>query len=189
MPVHNLHDVLVDLLKDTYHAEKQLIKALPKMAKAATSEELRSAFESHLTETEGHVERLEQAFAMLEMKPAAKVCHGMMGLVEEGTEVIDEKPGSDPASIDAALIAAAQKVEHYEIVAYGTLTIFAETLGLMKVSALLKKSLAEEENADQKLTNIAEGSVNRDAAEAGEDDDASGETNKKAPASAGGKRR
>jgi ferritin-like metal-binding protein YciE len=167
MSMKNLHDVFVDLLKDTYHAEKQLVSALPKMAKASTSESLRSAFESHLKETKGHVERLEQAFEMIEMKPVGKVCHGMMGLVEEGKEVIEEKDGSDPSAIDAALIAAAQKVEHYEIVAYGTLTTFADTLGLTKVSALLKKSLAEEGKADQKLTSIAEGAVNREAAAAG----------------------
>ncbi len=171
MPMNNLHDVLVDLIKDTYHAEKQLIKALPKMAKAATSEELQAAFENHLTETEGHVERLERAFAMLEMKPVAKPCHGMMGLVEEGEEVIKEKAKGEPAAIDAALIAAAQKVEHYEIVAYGTLATFAETLELNDLAELFNETLEEEEAADDKLTEIAEGSVNAEAASAGTDAD------------------
>ncbi len=167
MSMDNLHDVLVDLLKDTYHAEKQLVKALPKMAKAANSDDLRSAFEDHLQQTEGHVDRLEQAFAMLEMKPSAKVCHGMMGLVEEGGEVIKEKSAGAPSAIDAALIAAAQKVEHYEICAYGTLATYAETLGLNDLAEVFKATLSEEEAADDKLSDIAEGSVNAEAAQAG----------------------
>lgn len=178
MAVNNLQDVLVDLLKDTYHAEKQLVKALPRMAKAATSDDLRAAFQSHLTETERHVDRLEKVFAALEMKPVAKVCHGMMGLVQEGKEVIDEKSGSNPTALDAALIAAAQKVEHYEICAYGTLATFAEQLGRDDLAELLKATLNEEEAADEKLNGIAEGSVNAEAAEAGgEDDEEEGESN------------
>jgi len=174
MVMNNLHDVLVDLVKDTYHAEKQLLKALPQMAKAATSEDLRAAFEDHLGETEGHVERLEQVFAALEMKPSAKVCHGMMGLVEEGKEVIGEKSGANPAALDAALIAAAQKVEHYEIVAYGTMATFAEVLGLTDIASLFKQTLDEEETTDDKLSELAEGSINAEAAEGmddGEDED------------------
>jgi ferritin-like metal-binding protein YciE len=171
MTMNNLHDVLVDLLKDTYHAEKQLIKALPQMAKAASSDDLRTAFEGHLKETEGHVDRLEQAFAMLEMKPSAKPCHGMMGLVEEGKEVIGHKKSGHDAAIDAALIAAAQKVEHYEITAYGTMVTFAETLGLTDLAELLGQTLDEEESADEKLTGIAEESINAEAAHAGDGQD------------------
>jgi len=171
MALKNLHDVLVDLVKDTYHAEKQLVKALPQLAKAASNEDLRTAFEDHLKETEGHVDRLEQVFTLLEMKPVAKPCHGMMGLVEEGKEVIGEKSGSHSAAIDAALIAAAQKCEHYEIVAYGTLATFAEVLGLPEAAELFKQTLEEEENADDKLSELAEGSINAEAAEAGEDED------------------
>ena len=191
MPMHNLHDVLVDLLKDTYHAEKQLVKALPKMAKAASSDDLRSAFEDHLTQTEGHVDRLEQAFAMLEMKPTAKPCHGMMGLVEEGGEVIKEKSEGEPSAIDAALISAAQKVEHYEICAYGTLATYAETLGLNDLAEVFKATLSEEEAADDTLSEIAEGSVNAEAAEAGSGDenDSDMQSNAKARGKASGRKR
>jgi len=191
MPMHNLHDVLVDLLKDTYHAEKQLVKALPKMAKAASSDDLRSAFEDHLTQTEGHVDRLEQAFAMLEMKPSAKPCHGMMGLVEEGGEVIKEKSEGEPSAIDAALISAAQKVEHYEICAYGTLATYAETLGLNDLAEVFKATLSEEEAADDTLSEIAEGSVNAEAAEAGSGDenDSDMQSNAKARGKASGRKR
>jgi ferritin-like metal-binding protein YciE len=165
MSMNTLHDVMVDLIKDLYHAEKQLIAALPKMARAASSEKLRTAFQNHLEETKGHVERLEDVFAALEMKPTAKMCHGMKGLVEEGKEVIEERRGSNPAAIDAALIAAAQKVEHYEITSYGTLATYADTLGLNKVASLLKQTLDEEEEADKKLSAIAEGSINAEAAQ------------------------
>ena len=191
MPMHNLHDVLVDLLKDTYHAEKQLVKALPKMAKAASSDDLRTAFEDHLTQTEGHVDRLEQAFAMLEMKPTAKPCHGMMGLVEEGGEVIKEKSEGEPSAIDAALISAAQKVEHYEICAYGTLATYAETLGLNDLAEVFKATLSEEEAADDTLSEIAEGSVNAEAAEAGsgDDNDSDMQSNAKARGKASGRKR
>ena len=191
MPMHNLHDVLVDLLKDTYHAEKQLVKALPKMAKAASSDDLRSAFEDHLTQTEGHVDRLEQAFAMLEMKPSAKPCHGMMGLVEEGGEVIKEKSEGEPSAIDAALISAAQKVEHYEICAYGTLATYAETLGLNDLAEVFKATLSEEEAADDTLSEIAEGSVNAEAAEAGSGDenDSDMQSNAKARGKTSGRKR
>jgi ferritin-like metal-binding protein YciE len=179
--MNNLHDVLVDLTKDMYHAEKQLIKALPKMAKATSSRELRKAIEDHLAETEGHVERLEEAFALLEMKPTAKPCHGMIGLIEEGAEVIKEKSEGEPAAIDAALIAAAQKVEHYEICAYGTLATFAEQLGLDDLAEVFKATLSEEETADERLNEIAEGSVNAQAAEEnGEEEDAGAARGKKA---------
>jgi len=168
--MQSLHDVLVDLVKDTYHAEKQLLRALPKMAKAASDEGLRRAFEEHLEETESHVGRLEKVFAILELKPTAKTCHGMMGLVEEGAEVIKEGEDGAEAAADAALIAAAQKVEHYEISAYGTMVTFAETLGLDEIADLLKETLSEEEAADEALSKLAEESVNPSAASADSDD-------------------
>lgn len=171
MAMSNLHDVLVDMVKDVYHAEKQLVSALPKMAKAASSEELRAAFEDHLEETKGHVEQLQEAFALLEMKPTAKMCHGMKGLVEEGKEVIEEKKGGNPAAIDAALIAAAQKVEHYEITTYGTLVTFANTLGLSEAAEIFRRILDEEEATDEKLSELAEGSVNAEAAQGDEEDE------------------
>lgn len=173
MTMSNLRDVLVDGVKDLYHAEKQLIAALPKMARAAGSEELRAAFEAHLEETRGHVERLEQVFSALEMKPTAKLCHGMKGIVEEGKEVINHRRGANPAAIDAALIAAAQKVEHYEITSYGSLATFADELGLSEAAELLKQTLSEEEATDEKLTQLAEGGTNAQAAqtEEGEEDE------------------
>ncbi len=171
MVMQNLNDVFVDMIKDLYHAEKQLVKALPRMAKAASSSQLRSAIEEHLEVTEGQVGRLEEVFSELDMAPKTKVCHGMMGLVEEGKEVIDEKKNGSSAAIDAALIAAAQKVEHYEIAAYGSLHAFAETLGMTRVAELLQQSLSEEEETDQKLSALAESSVNRAAAQGDSDSD------------------
>jgi ferritin-like metal-binding protein YciE len=164
MVMNNLHDVLLDTIKDLYHAEKQLVKALPRMAKAANSEQLRSAIEEHLEVTEGQVQRLEQVFDELDLSPKAKVCHGMLGIVDEGKEVLEKHNGGNPAAIDAALIAAAQKVEHYEIAAYGSARTFAETLGLNRVAELLQETLNEEEETDAKLTQIAEGMVNEAAA-------------------------
>lgn len=161
---NNLQDVLLDALKDLYHAEKQLVKALPRMAKAASSDELRSAIEEHLHVTESHVERLEECFAEMDMTPKAKTCHGMMGIVEEGKEVLDKQNNGNPSAIDAAIIAAAQKVEHYEISAYGSARTFAQTLGMNRVADLLQETLDEEKETDQKLTQIAEGMVNEPAA-------------------------
>ena len=151
--ISNLQELLVDQLQDLYNAETQLTKALPKMAKAASSPELREAFEAHLKETQGHVERIEQAFEALGEKTKGKTCHAMKGLVEEGAEAIKE---SAPDSVkDAALIAAGQRVEHYEIAAYGTARSFAESLGHEEVAQLLQQTLAEEANADKLLTKIS----------------------------------
>lgn len=150
----SLSELLEDELKDIYNAENQLLKALPKMAKKASSETLKAAFTSHLTETEGHVARLEQIGKRLEIKLTGKKCHAMEGLVEEGKEVIEED-GED-AVIDAALIGAAQRVEHYEMAAYGTVRAIAEALGETEVAALLQQTLDEEGAADKKLTAIAE---------------------------------
>jgi len=153
-----LHDLFLDELADLMSAETQLTKALPKMAKAAQSEELREAFESHLEETENHVNRLKEAFESLDEKPRSKTCKAMKGLVEEGSELMQELKGS--SAIDAGLIAAAQKVEHYEIASYGTVRTWAEQMGHSEAARLLEETLDEEKAADDKLTDIAEQSAN-----------------------------
>lgn len=150
-----------DTLKDIYFAEKKILTALPKMAKAAQSDELRAAFEKHIVETEGQVDRLEQVFAMIDAKPQGKTCAAIVGIVEEGQEVIGEYKGS-PA-LDAGMLAAAQAVEHYEISRYGTLIAWAEELEMDDAIDLLEQTLDEEKNADRLLTEIAEGDVNDDA--------------------------
>jgi Mn-containing catalase len=150
-----LQDLLVENLRDLFNAEGQLVKALPKMAEAANSEVLQNAFETHLEETKVHVERLKEVFGFLEVPAKGKVCKGMQGLIEEGAEVISENEGKDPATADLALIAAAQKVEHYEISGYGTARTLAGQAGLPAVSELLSKTLAEEEVSDNLLTQIA----------------------------------
>ncbi len=153
MAIRTFEDLLVDEIKDLYDAEHQLTKALPKMAKAATSPDLKKAFESHLQETEGHIKRLEQVFEGLGKKPTRKTCAAMKGLVEEGGEVIEEE--MDPEVKDAALIGAAQRVEHYEMAGYGTVRTFAHLLGYHDLEAILQSTLDEEGAADEKLTNIA----------------------------------
>jgi ferritin-like metal-binding protein YciE len=158
-PMNNdLHELFVDELSDLYSAEKQLTKALPKMLKAAQSEELKSAIESHLTETEGHVNRLEQVFQALGEKIKRKTCAAMEGLVEEASELLQEQKGK--SSLDAAIIAAAQKVEHYEIASYGTVRAWAEQMGHNEAVELLKATLDEESAADEKLTEIADSLAN-----------------------------
>ena len=164
MVMNNLHDVLLDTIKDLYHAEKQLVKALPKMAKGAHADDLRAAFEEHLEVTEGQVERLEEVFNEMDESPKAKTCHGMLGILEEGKEVLEKQKNGNPAALDAALIAAAQKVEHSEIAAYGSARAFAETLGMKRVAELLEQTLQEEEDADEKLSDLAESEVNEAAA-------------------------
>jgi ferritin-like metal-binding protein YciE len=153
MPEKGLRELYIDELKDIYNAENQLVKALPKMAKAASSEELRSGFEEHLEQTKGHVSRLEQIFESLGESPKGKKCKGMEGLVEEGSEMIDEK--FEASVKDAGIIGAAQRVEHYEIAAYGTVRAFAETLGQEDHVSLLEETLEEEKQTDQKLTELA----------------------------------
>lgn len=162
MKLETLQDLLIDQLKDIYSAENQLIKALPRMAKAATSDSLRDAFESHLAETEKQVERLDQIFERLEVKPGRKKCKAMEGLLEEGKEVISED--AEPMVHDAALIAAAQRVEHYEIAAYGCARTFATLLGDNATADLLEESLSEESAADEKLTEVAMSGINQEAA-------------------------
>lgn len=153
MSLQSLEDAFVDELRDILNAEKQLIKALPKMAKGASSEELQTAIEGHLEETKTHVERLEAVFESLELSPRSKKCEAMEGLIEEGSGLLEENAAADV--LDALIIAAAQKVEHYEIATYGTLCTWAELLGHDRALGLLKETLSEEVNTDQKLTDIA----------------------------------
>ncbi len=160
----NLRDLYVDELKDVYNAEHQLVKALPKMAKASNSSQLRMAFEGHLKETQGHVKRLEEVFANLGVKPAGKTCKAMKGLVKEGGEMIEED--ADGALKDAGLIGAAQRVEHYEMAAYGTLCAFAKELGDERGVKLLQQTLEEEGAADTKLSGLSK-TINKEARQQG----------------------
>jgi ferritin-like metal-binding protein YciE len=158
----SLEDLFINLLKDIYYAEKRILKALPKMAKKADSNELRQAFQHHLTETEGQVARLEQVFALCELKPAGKTCPAIKGIIEEGEE--DMKEAKDPDVLDAGMIADAQAVEHYEIARYGTMIAWAKQLGMNEAASLLQETLDQEYNADRLLTELAEGRLNRQAA-------------------------
>jgi ferritin-like metal-binding protein YciE len=153
MSATNLEELFLEVLKDTYDAERQLTKALPKMAKAASEPKLKQGFQTHLAETEEQIVRLEQIFEILDKPARGKKCMGMQGLIEEGQEVIEED--SPESVMDAGLIAAAQKVEHYEIAAYGTLATYAEMLGMKDALRLLKKTLAEEKATDEKLSALA----------------------------------
>ena len=161
-----LDELFHDTLKDIYFAEKKILSTLPKMAKAAQNEELKAAFEKHRGETEGQVERLEQVFAIIEKKPQGKTCAAIVGIADEGAEIMEEYKGS-PA-LDAGLLAAAQAVEHYEISRYGTLRTWAEELGLKKAVTLLESTLTEEKATDVALTEIAESVVNQEAQAAAE---------------------
>jgi ferritin-like metal-binding protein YciE len=167
MALETLRDLFLNELRDMYHAEKQLVRALPRMAKAADSDELRQAIEKHLGETEGQVERLERVFQSLGQAARGKRCQGMEGIVEEGKEILEEE-GQEPV-IDAAIIAAAQKVEHYEIASYGCLITYADLLGEREASRLLKQNLAEEEATDKARSQLAERSINQAAAAVGAD--------------------
>lgn len=161
MPIESLQDLYIEELKDIYSAENQLIKALPKMAAGANHNNLRKAFEEHLDVTREHVTRLETIFKDLGEKPTGKHCKGMEGLIEEGKEMLEEK--ADPDVRDAGLIGAAQRVEHYELAAYGTVRTIALQLGLTDHAELLQKTLDEEGETDRKLTELAETGVNKDA--------------------------
>jgi ferritin-like metal-binding protein YciE len=171
-----LKELYIDELKDLYNAENQLVKALPKMAKAASSEELSQGFEQHLGQTRGHVQRLEKILKSLGESPKGKKCKGMEGLVAEGTEVMEED--FEDSVMDAALIGAAQRVEHYEIAAYGTVCAFAEELGESEPASLLNETLEEEKETDEKLTKLAE-QINSQANEGGRAEEA---TDKRNPA-------
>jgi ferritin-like metal-binding protein YciE len=156
-----LDDLFEDTLKDIFYAENKILKALPKMAKAAQSEELKAAFEKHLKETEDQVSRLEKVFDMIEVAPRGKKCEAIEGMIEEGAEIMKEFKGA-PA-LDAGLVSAAQAVEHYEIARYGTLKRWAEQLGLDEAAGLLEETLEEEKNTDQALTDLAEATINEHA--------------------------
>lgn len=160
-----LNETFLDELKDLYDAEHQLLKGLPKMAKAAEDEQLKTAFEEHLDETKNQVERLEEVFATIDEKPTRKTCKAMKGLLEEGQELIEEDAG------DAALIAGAQKVEHYEIASYGSLAAWARLMGNKEAADLLEETLDEEKAADEKLTEIAETAVNAEDNEEEEEEE------------------
>jgi ferritin-like metal-binding protein YciE len=161
--MESIRELLIEEMPDLYDAEKQLVKALPKMAKAASSDQLREAFESHLEQTRGHVARLEQAFQLLNVKAKGKPCAAMKGLIEEGKETMEEDLAE--GLMDSAIICAAQKVEHYEMAGYGTLSAWARSLGLDEVAGLLEETLAEEKEADEKLTQVG-GDVLAEAEEA-----------------------
>lgn len=175
--VESLEELLQEEIKDTYDAEKQLTKALPKLAKKASSPELKQAFEDHLRQTEQHIERLEQVFEQMEMPVRGKKCEGMKHLIAEGEDMMRE--AEDEATRDALMIAAAQKVEHYEIAAYGTMRTWATLLGKTEVAELFEETLDEEKETDQKLTQIAESSVNEEAAEGDEETTAAGARNRR----------
>lgn len=166
MKLGSLHELLINELKDLYSAENQLVKVLPRIAKKAATPELQDAINEHLEETKGQVERLEQIFEELEEKPRGHKCKAMEGLLEEGKEIM--QADAEDAVRDAALIAACQRVEHYEIAGYGSARTFAQHLGLDSVVELLEATLEEEKNADQKLTDIAEESINAEAEAAAE---------------------
>jgi len=162
--VKTLHDAFLDELRDAYDAEKQLTKALPKMAKAASSPTLRQAFESHLEETRGHLTRLEEVFASLDEKVRGKHCDGIEGIIEEGKAVMEEE--FDHATMDACLIAGGQRAEHYEMAAYGSLIAWARVMKHTEAAALLQQTLDEEKAADKKLSSLAEDGINQEAADA-----------------------
>jgi ferritin-like metal-binding protein YciE len=165
MSLDSLENLFIEELRDVYNGEKQILKALPKMARAAESAALQQAFTKHLKETEGQVQRLERIFRDLGQAVRGKLCKGIQGILEEGKEVL-EKEGEGMV-VDAALIASAQKVEHYEIASYGTLRTYAELLGHTEAAKLLQQTLSEEEAADKKLTQLGEGGINEAAASVG----------------------
>ena len=172
MPNEGLKELYIDELRNLYSAENQLVKALPKMAKAASSDELRQGFEDHLEQTKEHVARLEQIFEALDESPKGKKCMGMEGLLKEGTEVMGED--FEDAVMDSAIIGAAQRVEHYEIAAYGTAREFANLLGETEAASLLEETLNEEKETDEKLTELAK-EINSQANEGDEDAEAEDE--------------
>jgi ferritin-like metal-binding protein YciE len=178
MQLQTLQDVFIEQLKDLYSAENQLLKALPKMAKAASSPELKEAFEEHLEQTRNQVDRLDQVMEMTGATGKGKKCMGMQGLIEEGEETLGMKKQAAPAALDAAMIANAQRIEHYEIAAYGTVANYAKQLGLRDAMELLRETLDEEEQTDKRLTQIS-GRVNLEAAEAAPEAETGSRSSKK----------
>jgi ferritin-like metal-binding protein YciE len=168
-----LHDAFLDELRDAYDAERQLTKALPKLAKAAASSDLRAAFESHLEETKGHIERIERAFSSLGEPARGKHCEGIAGIIDEGKGILEED--FDESTMDACLIAAGQRAEHYEMAAYGTLVAWANAMGHTEVADLLQQNLDEEKAADEKLSSLAESGINDEAASGSHGDEEDGE--------------
>jgi ferritin-like metal-binding protein YciE len=162
MAEKTLNDLFLDTLKDIYYAEKQILKTLPKMAKAATSAEMKAGFEKHAEETEGQIERIEQVFELLGKPARAKTCDAILGIIEEGKEIMTEYKGTD--ALDAGLAASAQAVEHYEIARYGTLKSWAQQLGMNDAVSLIDQNLQQEIATDQKLTQLAEAQANKKAA-------------------------
>ena len=186
-----LHDAFIDELRDSYDAEKQLTKALAKLAKAASNPQLRQAFESHLEETQGQIDRLEQVFESLDEKVRGRHCDGITGIIDEGKSIMAED--FDKSTMDACLIAAGQRAEHYEMAAYGTLVAWAQAMGHTDAAKLLQKTLDEEKAADKKLSGLAEGGINGSAASAahpaGEEPAAAGAgSSRRSPAKANGRR-
>jgi ferritin-like metal-binding protein YciE len=185
-----LHDAFIDELRDAYDAEKQLTKALPKLAKAATNGKLRAAFETHLQETQGQIARLEQVFQNLDEPVRGKHCDGIAGIIEEGKSVMEQD--LDETTMDACLIASGQRAEHYEMAAYGTLVAWAQAMGHTQAAKLLQQTLDEEKAADKKLSGLAEGGINQSAADGAQSDDqdaepaAVGAAAKKTPTSKAG---
>ena len=180
MPQKTLKEAFIDELRDTYDAERQLTKALPKMAKAATSADLKDAFSSHLEETRGQIDRLEKVFEMLGEKARGKHCAGIAGIIEEGASIMEED--FDEPTMDASLIAGGQRAEHYEMAAYGTLVAWARELGHMEVGELLQDNLNEEKAADEKLSLLAQNGINPDAAKGSDDEDEAEEEDEPKPA-------
>jgi ferritin-like metal-binding protein YciE len=180
-----LHDAFIDELRDTYDAERQLTKALPKLARAANAAPLREAFQSHLEETRGQIDRLEQVFESLGEKVRGKHCPGIAGIIEEGKSIMEED--FEDATMDACLIAAGQRAEHYEMAAYGTLVAWARAMGHDEAADLLQQNLDEEKAADEKLSALAEGGINDDAAAGAHGDEDSEE--EEVPVGAGSRRR
>jgi ferritin-like metal-binding protein YciE len=191
-----LHDAFIEELRDTYDAEKQLTKALPKLAKASSNPKLRQAFESHLEETQEQISRLEQVFEGLDEKARGKHCEGIAGIIEEGKSIMEHD--FDDTTMDACLIAAGQRAEHYEMAAYGTLVAWAQAMGHTEAATLLQQNLDEEKAADQKLSGLAEGGINQGAADTAHPEDEDSEDDeeepvvassaKKSPAARGGRR-
>jgi ferritin-like metal-binding protein YciE len=169
MALESMQDLFLNELKDVYNAEKQILKALPRMAKAADAPALQQAFHKHLRETEDHVKRLDQIFKSLGQAARGKKCKGMEGLIEEGKEILEEEGA--PEVIDAALISAAQRVEHYEIAAYGCLRAYAQLLGYDEADRLLQQTLLEEEATDEALSALGEGGINQAAVAVGAKED------------------
>ncbi len=166
MPLNSMQDLMIHKLQDIYDAENQALQAYPQLAEAVSSPELKQGFQQHVEQTQGQVQRLEQLFEQLGKKPGGQTCHAMKGLIQEGQKIVKE--GGAPEVLDAAIIAAAQAIEHYEIAGYGTARTLAQQAGMTEAAQLLEQTLEEEKNMDSRLTQLAEGNVNQKAQQAGQ---------------------